>query len=253
MRQLGTQHILLFRFLRDHFLFLTRSQIERVLTLDTRTANRHLDWLVREQYLCRRYRVDSFTHFQTPVYYLGRVGWSAAGCLLDDYKKYERDIAARRERSMRHLLSVYDVCLKVTLNSTVKRIISSGDPTWQKHITFGNVPDCWIQFTGSEVFVEVDLGTESLRVVERKFQNYIKFKESGGYSSAFPGCDFRILFITTTEERVESLQQITTSDDIWFATMEEFLSEPLNHHHWFALVGFYALPSIGKKEVSELR
>src|SRR5216684_8241149 len=97
MRQLGTQHILLFRFLRDHFLFLTRSQIERVLTLDTRTANRHLDWLVSERYLCRRYRVDSFTHFQTPVYYLGRVGWSAAGCLLDDYKS--TNAISRREES----------------------------------------------------------------------------------------------------------------------------------------------------------
>ncbi len=253
MRQLGTRHILLFRILRDHFLFLTRSQIERVLTLDTRTANRHLDWLVSEQYLCRRYRVDSFTHFQTPVYYLGRAGWSAAGCLPDDYKRYERNIAARRERSMRHLLSVYDVCLKFTLNSTVRRIISADDPTWQKHITFGNVPDCWIQFTGGEVFVEVDLGTESPRVVEHKFRNYIRFNESGGYGSAFPGCDFRILFITTTEERIESLQRITTSDDIWFATMEEFFNEPLNHQHWFALLGFYALPIAGQKEVSELR
>ena len=249
MRQLGTQHILLFRLLRDHFLFLTRSQIERVLTLGTRTANRHLDWLVSEHYLRRRYRVDTFTHFQTPVYYLGRVGWSAAGCLTDDYKGYERGIAARRERSMRHLLCVYDVCLKFILNSPVKRIIHADDPTWQQSITFGNVPDCWIQLNGGEVFVEVDLGTESPRVVERKFQNYIQFNESGSYASAFPGCDFRVLFITTTEERIGSLQKIAASDDIWFGTMEEFLKEPLRHQHWFALRGFYALPLVTKKEV----
>jgi len=101
--------------------------------------------------------------------------------------------------------------------------------------------------------VEIDLETESPRVVEHKFRNYIRFNESGGYGSAFPGCDFRILFITTTEERIESLQRITTSDDIWFATMEEFFNEPLNHQHWFALLGFYALPIAGQKEVSELR
>jgi hypothetical protein len=253
MRQLGTRHILLFRLLRDHFLFLTRSQIEGVLTLDTRTANRHLDWLVSEQYLCRRYRVDTFTHFQTPVYYLGRVGWSSAGCLADDYKAYERHVAARRERSMRHLLSVYDVCLKIILDRQVRRIVSADDGTWQQTITFGNVPDCWIQFSGGEVFVEVDLGTESLQIVERKFKNYIAFKESGSYSSVFPGCEFRLLFITTTEERIESLQRITTSDDIWFCTMEEFLREQLDHAHWFALRGFYALPTLlptaGKKEV----
>jgi Replication-relaxation len=249
MRQLGTQHILLFRLLRDHFLFLTRSQIERLLTLGTRTANRHLAWLVRGEYLSRRYRVDTFTHFQTPVYYLGRVGWSSAGCLIDAYKGYERNIAARRERSMRHLLCVYDVCLKFILGSTVKRILGAEDRTWQENITFGNLPDSWIQFSGGEAFVEVDLGTESSRVVERKFQNYIRFKESGSYSSAFPGCDFRILFITTKEERIESLQQITTSDDVWFCTMEEFLREQINHAHWFALRGFYALPAVSKKEV----
>jgi hypothetical protein len=249
MRQLRTQHILLFRLLRDHFLFLTRRQIEQILTLDTRTANRHLDWLVSEQYLCRRYRLDSFTHFQTPVYYLGRAGWRAAGCLLDDYKKYEHHVAARRERSMRHLLSVYDVCLKFIFNSSVKRIINADDRMWQQNMTFGNLPDCWIQFNGGEAFVEVDLGTESLQVVERKFKNYINFKESGSYASAFPGCDFRVLFITTTEERIEWLQKITASDDIWFSTMEEFLKEPLDHQHWFALRGFYALFPPTKKEV----
>jgi Replication-relaxation len=219
------------------------------LTLGTRTANRHLDWLVAEQYLSRRYRVDTFTHFQTPVYYLGRAGWSAAGCLIDAYKAYEHDIAARKERSMRHLLSVYDVCLKFVLNSTVKRILSADDRTWQENITFGNLPDCWIQFNGGEAFVEVDLGTESLRVVERKFKNYIRFKESGSYASAFPDCDFRILFITTTEERIQSLQQIVTSDDIWFSTMEEFVREKLDDAHWFSLRGFYALSAVSKKEV----
>ena len=249
MRQLGTQHILLFRLLRDHFLFLTRSQIERVLTLGTRTANRHLDWLVGEQYLSRRYRVDTFTHFQTPVYYLGKAGWSAAGRLSDSYKAYERDIAARKERGMRHLLSVYDVCLKFILNSSVKRILSADDRTWQENITFGNLPDCWIQFSGGEAFVEVDLGTESPTVVERKLRNYTNFKDSGGYGSTFPGCDFRVLFITTTEERIESLQRITTTDDVWYSTMEEFLREKLDHAHWFALRGFYALPAAPKKEV----
>ena len=228
---------------------LTRSQIERVLTLVTRTANRHLDWLVSEQYLCRRFRVDSFTHFQTPVYYLGRAGWNAAGRLTEDYKGYERAVAARKERGMRHLLSVYDVCLKFILNSRVRRIISADDGTWQQHITFGNVPDCWIQFDGSEAFIEVDLGTESPRVVERKFQNYIEFQQSGRYGSAFPGCDFRILFITTTAERIGSLQTIAASDSIWFCTMEEFLREELNHTHWFALRGFYALPAVTRKEM----
>jgi hypothetical protein len=249
MRQLGVQHIRLFRLLRDHFLFLTRRQIERVLTLDTRTANRHLEWLVSEEYLRRRYRLDTFMHFQTPVYYLGHTGWHSAGRLSADYKNYERKIAARKERSMHHLLAVYDAGLKFILESQVKRIIDADDAIWQEHITFGGLPDCWIQFSGGEAFVEVDLGTESIDVVGRKFGNYVNFKQSGGYAAAFPQCQFRVLFITTTEERIEDLERVAVSDDVWFATMQEFLSEPLTHQHWFALHGFYALPIHQQKKV----
>jgi len=54
---------------------------------------------------------------------------------------------------------------------------------------------------------------------------------------------------TTTEERIASLQKATTSDDIWFCTTEEFLREQLNHAHWFALGGFYALSAVPKKEM----
>src|SRR5882672_10679589 len=87
MQQLRTQHILLFRILRDHCLFLTRAQIERVLTLATRSTNKELAWLLSEKYLGRRYRADTFGHFQTPVYYLGTLGWHVAGNPMDDYKE----------------------------------------------------------------------------------------------------------------------------------------------------------------------
>lgn len=242
MRKLKPHHILLFRLLRDHFLFLTRSQIQRILTLDTRTTHRHLNWLVSDQYLVRRYRVDTYAHFQTPVYYLGKNGWSISGQLMDDYKKYERSVVERKERSIRHLLAVYDACLKFLLNSEVRRLISDRDKLWQEPVGLGNIPDCWIQYAGGEVFVEVDLGTEPRSVVEKKLVNYVTFKNSGSYEHVFPGCQFKVLFLTTTEERIEALEAVTPSDDIWYATMEEFLREPLDHQHWFALNGFYALP-----------
>jgi hypothetical protein len=58
-----------------------------------------------------------------------------------------------------------------------------------------------------------------------------------------------VLVFTTTEKRIEALEQVTRSDDIWFATMEEFVREKLIHEHWFALNGFYALSLAPKKEV----
>jgi hypothetical protein len=63
---------------------------------------------------------------------------------------------------------------------------------------------------------------------------------------------FKVLFFTTSEERIESLEQRTSSDDIWFCTLGEFLKETLDHQHWFAVNGFYALSLSPKKAMQEL-
>ncbi len=249
MRQLQTRHISLFRILRDHCLFLTRRQIERVFTLPTNSTNKELVWLLAEKYLGRRYRADTFGHFQTPVYYLGTLGWHIVGNPMDDYKEYRLRIQRRAEHQMDHRLSIYDVFLKFILDGEVKRIIDSEDSLWQEAINFGNIPDGWIQFNNGAAFIEVDRDTERPIVLRNKFEKYIKFEGSGGYRALFPECAFKVLVFTTTEERIESLEQITTSDDIWFCTMGEFLREQLNHAHWFALRGFYALSAVPKKEV----
>ena len=249
MRQLQTRHILLFRILRDHCLFLTRRQIQRVLTLPTNSTNKELLWLLSEKYLGRRYRADTFGHFQTPVYYLGTLGWHIVGNLMDKYKAYRLQVQERAEQQMDHKLSIYDVFLKFLLESEVKRIIDGEDKLWQEAIDFGNIPDGWVQFNNSGAFIEVDRDTERPIVLRKKFEKYITFKESGRYRNLFPEWAFKVLVFTTTEERIESLQQITTSDDIWFCTMEEFLREQLNHAHWFSLRGFYALSAVSKKKV----
>ena len=150
---------------------------------------------------------------------------------------------------MDHRLSIYDVFLKFILEGEAKRIIDSEDRLWQEAINFGNVPDGWIQINSGGAFIEVDRDTERPIVFRKKVEKYIRFKESGGYRNLFPEFAFKVLVFTTTEERIESLQQITTSDDIWFCTMEEFLREQLDHAHWFALRGFYALSAVSQKEM----
>ena len=253
MRQLRTRHNLLFRILRDHCLFLTRRQIGRVLTLPTSTTNRELVWLVSGKFLARRYRADSFIHFQTPLYYLGALGWRMAGNATEEYKRYQSNVEQRSGPQIDHLLGVYDALLKFILESEVKRMIGGEDGFWQESLGLGNIPDGWVQYNGGEVFIEVDRGTERPGVVAEKFSNYLKFKKSGNYALMFPGCRFRVLFITTSEERIETLERITRSDDIWFTTMDEFLREKLDHQHWFALREFYALPTATKEEVQKLR
>ena len=253
MRQLQVRHFLLFRLLKDHFLFLSRRQIERILTLATRASNKELAWLTAGGYLHRRYRADTFEHFQTPLYYLGVRGWRMTGKPAEEYKRYQTEIEQRSDRGLDHLLAVYDVLLKFILEGYVKRIIGGEDRYWHESLSFGNIPDGWIEYRGGTAFIEVDRDTEAPEVVAKKFENYVRFRQSGSYGILFPGCAFKVLFITTTEERIESLEAITKSDDIWFALMEEFLKEGLDHRHWFGLNGFYALPASTKKEVQELR
>ena len=249
MRQLQTRHILLFRILRDHCSFLTRRQVERVLTLSRVSTTKTLLWMLSELYLTRRYRADSFAHFQTPVYYLGRRGWLVVGKPLSEYREYRLQIEQRSERTFEHTLSLYDVILKFALESEVRRIVPGDDKLWQEAIEFGNIPDAWIQFNGGEAFIEVDLGTEHLPVLKKKFDNYTAFKESGRYDALFPGCAFKVLVFTKDEERIESLERLTHSDDFWFCTTKEFVRESLTHEHWFAPLGFYALPASAQKEV----
>jgi hypothetical protein len=249
MKQLQKRHIALFGVLRDHCLFLTRRQIERILTLPTSSTNRELLWLVSEGYLNRRYYADTLARVQTPLYYLGKLAWQVVGNVSSEYKQYRLRIEERSGRQLEHTLAVYDVFLKFLSESNVKRIINGETQLWLEMIDFGNVPDGWIQFDGGEVFIEVDRDTEWGKVPGTKFDNYLRFKTSGSYDKAFPGCTFKVLFITTSERRIEALERIVTSDDIWFCTMEEFLREQLNHAHWFALRGFYALSAATKKEV----
>jgi hypothetical protein len=249
MRQLRSGHNLLIRELKDHFLFLTRAQIQRILARPTSSTKREIAELVANKYLARRYRSDTFGHFQTPLYYLGELGWRRAGNPSDGYRRYRSRVEERAEWHTDHLLAVYDVLLKFVLKSHVRRIIGGEDSFWREGFEFGSIPDAWIQFEGGEAFIEVDRETERPSIVARKIQNYVNFKRTDDYRSQFPGCVFRVLFVTQSEERIEALERLSDSDDIWFITMRQFLGEKLGDEHWFAVNGFYALPLDAKEKM----
>ncbi|MDT8067950.1 MAG: replication-relaxation family protein [Terriglobia bacterium] len=253
MRQLRKAHFDLFRLLNEHFLFLTRKQVALILTLSANPTIKWLLWLVSEHYLERRYRASSFSDFQTPLYYLGPKAWRMLGNPPESYKPYRAGIEQWSGVQLEHQLAVYDVILKFLLEAGVRRIVQSQDRFWHESLSFEVIPDAWIEYAGGQAFLEIDRATESRQVVMQKLEKYIRFNESGLHKILLPGTTFRVLFITTSEEWIEALEQLTRSDDVWFATMEEFLKEPLDHQHWFALKGFYALQIAPKEEVQELR
>jgi len=114
MKRLQKRHIALFGVLRDHFLFLTRRQIERFLTLPTSSTNRELSWLVSEGYLDRKYYAD--TSVTCRPRFISWANW--AGRSWATYRASTRNIGLGSNRDQAvssHTLAVYDVFVKFHL------------------------------------------------------------------------------------------------------------------------------------------
>ena len=71
------------------------------------------------------------------------------------------------------------------------------------------------------MFLEVDLGNESLSVWRKKVQAYLQFAVSGAFSEEFRQPQFRTLVVANSERRLASLRAATTpitEKIFWFST-----------------------------------
>lgn len=73
-------------------------------------------------------------------------------------------------------------------------------------------------------FLEVDLGHESRSVWRTKVQAYFQFGTSGNFGKTFGLPQFRVLVVTGSERRMDSLREATaaiTEKIFWFSTLDE--------------------------------
>lgn len=87
------------------------------------------------------------------------------------------------------------------------------------------IPDGYAEVNVSartlSMFVEVDLGTETRGVWQRKVEAYVSFAASGKFAEHFALPQFRTLVIVNSERRSTSLREVTaklTDRIFWFAT-----------------------------------
>ena len=87
------------------------------------------------------------------------------------------------------------------------------------------IPDgyCEVEVFGQvrAMFVEVDLGTEALRIWQKKTSEYLRLAVSGQFTSIFSQPQFRVLVITTSERRLENIRATVvrfTDKIFWFST-----------------------------------
>ena len=93
---------------------------------------------------------------------------------------------------------------------------------------FALIPDGYVEVATPgktlSAFLEVDLGHESRSVWRKKVEQYLNLALSGAFAQRFGQSQFRVLAVTNSERRMESLRVATaaiTEKIFWFSTLEE--------------------------------
>jgi hypothetical protein len=90
------------------------------------------------------------------------------------------------------------------------------------------IPDGYVEFVGpigtTAAFVEVDLGTEGLAIWKEKTRKYLQLALSGAFPRTFGQARFRVLVITHSERRLQSIRKTvaaTTEKIFRFSTLDD--------------------------------
>lgn len=94
------------------------------------------------------------------------------------------------------------------------------------------IPDGYFELRHESVikalFLEVDMGTESLRIWQKKIEGYLKFAVAGEFEKLFGPAQFRVIIIAPSERRTEGIRKVAAkfTDKIFrFTSFEIIKSE----------------------------
>lgn len=130
------------------------------------------------------------------------------------------------------VLSIKWLCPKESLSPTV-RVIPDG------YVEVNRATECLA------MFVEVDLGTESLSIWKSKIQGYIRLAASGEFQQLFGHSRFRVLVVVPSERRQANVRKTVltyTRKLFWFATLNDINSRGLFDPIWLRPDGDDRLP-----------
>ena len=90
------------------------------------------------------------------------------------------------------------------------------------------------------MFLEADLGSEALRIWQKKTSEYVRFASSGNFTKIFSLPQFRVLALTTSERRLENIRATvrrSTDKIFWFSTFQSVNREGLWSPAWLRPAG----------------
>jgi hypothetical protein len=106
------------------------------------------------------------------------------------------------------------------------------------------IPDGYFEIVSAQgtrsTFVEVDLGTEAAPVLARKASLYLQLATSGEFAKLFSRSQFRVLVVTTSERRLNSLRSAVaklTDKIFWFGTLDMVTAELFWSTVWLRPIG----------------
>jgi len=101
------------------------------------------------------------------------------------------------------------------------------------------IPDGYFELSSPNdtiaAFHEVDLGTESMCVWKAKVENYLRYAVSGVFAERFGKPKFRVLVVTNSERRAESIRSLvaaSTDKIFWFSTFDSIRQSGLWSKAW---------------------
>ena len=128
-----------------------------------------------------------------------------------------------------HQLCLNEIHLTLRYRKRPADVHVLGWRSFQKRLSPASplVPDGYCEWETQNgircAFVEVDLGTEGLRIWKQKTANYLRLALSGEFTRLFRQAQFRVLVVTRSERRLQSIREMvakSTDKIFWFSTFE---------------------------------
>src|SRR5207244_3973167 len=74
------------------------------------------------------------------------------------------------------------------------------------------IPDGYFELQQGSVikplFLEVDMGTEALRIWQKKIEGYLRFAVSGEFGKLFGPAQFKVIIVAPSQRRTEGIRKV---------------------------------------------
>jgi len=197
-----------------------------------RRAHDRLSRLVAAGVL-RRYFIGTVSSGRKAIYALSTKGAALIGAPKPRIH-YRRDQLITADQFVSHQLQINEVFLTCKYRALPRDVRFEFWRTFSQplaeHIRL--IPDGYCQLINAGgarcLFLEVDLGTESLRIWKEKIQMYIQLAISGDFQRLFNQPQFRVAVIAPSERRLKNIVRLIaqhTDKIFWLGSLENINSE----------------------------